>query len=273
MRTKAKERQVNQYDKIFRENIEAVISSIMKNMLEITAVSMEELPDDVQHTKERRPDVLKKVTDHRGETFVLHIELQLKDEPEMVYRMAEYYIMLTRKYQLPTKQFLIFLGSTPPTMPNRLTSESLQFNFPIIVFSDLDYHVFLNSHKPEEVILALLANFKNESPDSVVRKILLRIRETTQGDFSLQRYFNQLRILAQLRNLEPYLKTAMDSIEAYIKEEKDVLFLLGQEREQIKFVTNLIQKLNMPYEEIAEVAGVTVDFVKKVHQKIQNTTK
>ena len=52
MNTKAKKRQVNQYDKIFRENIEAVISSIMKNMLEITAVSMEELPDDVQHTKE-----------------------------------------------------------------------------------------------------------------------------------------------------------------------------------------------------------------------------
>ncbi|MDF7822169.1 hypothetical protein P1X15_31435 [Runella sp. MFBS21] len=40
------ERQSAQYDKIFKENIEAVISSIMQNVLEITAVSMEELPDD-----------------------------------------------------------------------------------------------------------------------------------------------------------------------------------------------------------------------------------
>jgi hypothetical protein len=32
--------------KIFKENIEAVISSIMQNVLKITAISMEELPDD-----------------------------------------------------------------------------------------------------------------------------------------------------------------------------------------------------------------------------------
>lgn len=35
----------------------------MRNVLGITAISLEELPDDVQHTKERKPDVLKKVVD------------------------------------------------------------------------------------------------------------------------------------------------------------------------------------------------------------------
>ena len=34
------------YDKIFKENTEAVISSIMQNVLKITAISMQELPDD-----------------------------------------------------------------------------------------------------------------------------------------------------------------------------------------------------------------------------------
>lgn len=81
-------RQSVQYDKIFKENIEAVISSIMQNVLKITAVFMEELPDDIQHTKERKPDVLKKVTDTRGDTFILQIEFQVKDEPEMVLSNA-----------------------------------------------------------------------------------------------------------------------------------------------------------------------------------------
>ena len=63
-------RQVNQYDKIFKENIEAVIPSLIEKVLGITAVEQEELPDDVQHTKERKPDVLKKITDARGKTFV-----------------------------------------------------------------------------------------------------------------------------------------------------------------------------------------------------------
>ena len=261
-------RQSAQYDKIFRENIEAVISSIMQNVLEITAVSMEELPDDIQHTKERKPDVLKKVTDNQGNTFVLQIEFQVKDEPEMVYRMAEYFIMLERKYKLPTKQFVIFLGADKPKMPTELDRERLKFSFPLVSLSTFDYHVFLNSDKPEEIILGILANFKGENPEKALKQILIRIKETTKGDFSLNRYFNQLRVLAQLRNLELNLKNAMDSIAEYIKEERDVLYLRGQEREQTKFVTNLLQKLNLPFEQIADVAGVTVDFVKSVHQHL-----
>ncbi len=95
-----KKRQSSQYDKILRENIEAVIPALIRKVLGITAVESEELPDDLQHTKERKPDVLKKITDERGETFILQIEFQVSDEAEMVYRMAEYYIMLERKYKL-----------------------------------------------------------------------------------------------------------------------------------------------------------------------------
>jgi predicted transposase YdaD len=276
MEEKRNKSQANQYDKIFKENIEAVILSIMQNILKITAASMEELPDDIQHTKERKPDILKKVIDTKGDTFVLQIEFQVKDEPEMVYRMAEYFIMLERKYKLPVKQFVIFLGSGKSTMPMQLDREMLKFKFPLVVFSELDYHIFLNSDKPEEIILGILANFEGEDPDMALRQIINRVKETTKGELSLNRYFNQLRVLAQLRNLELNLKIAMDSIAEYIKEERDVLFLRGldkgeeaaREREQTKFVTNLIQKLDLSFEQIAEISGTTVDFVKKVQQQI-----
>ena len=267
MKIETKKRQSSQYDKIFKENIEAVISSIMQNVLEITAVSTEELPDDIQHTKERKPDTLKKIIDDKGNTFVLQIEFQVKDEHEMIYRMLEYYAMLERKYRLPVRQFVIFLGTEKPTMPTHLDREMLKFEFSIFALSEQDYHIFLNSDKPEEIILGILANFKGEKPENALKQILVRIKETTKGDFSLNRYFNQLRVLAQLRNLELNLKNAMDSIAEYIKEERDVLFLRGQEREQIKVVTNLIQKLNLPFDQIADIAGTTVEFVKSVHRQ------
>ena len=268
MKIETKKRQSSQYDKIFKENIEAVISSIMQNVLEITAVSTEELPDDIQHTKERKPDTLKKIIDDKGNTFVLQIEFQVKDEHEMIYRMGEYYFMLERKYKIPVKQFVIFLGAENPTMPTELDREMVKFKFPIVSLSTLDYHIFLNSDKPEEIILGILANFKGENPENALKQILVRVKETTKGDFSLSRYFNQLRVLAQLRNLELNLKNAMDSIAEYIKEERDVLFLRGQEREQIKVVTNLIQKLNLPFDQIADITGTTVDFVKSVHRQV-----
>ena len=259
-----RKRQSAQYDKIFKENIEAVILSIMQNVLEITAISMEELPDDIQHTKERKPDVLKKIIDNKGETFVLQIEFQVKDEPKMVYRMAEYFIMLERKYELPVKQFVIFLGSEKPKMPTELDREMLKFRFLIVSFSELDYHIFLKSNKPEEIILGILANFVGENPDNALKQILVRVKETTKGDFSLNRYFNQLRVLAQLRSLELNLKNAMDSIAEYIKEERDVLYLRGQE----KIIESLLTKLNYSLEQIADIAGVSVSFVKSVKQRL-----
>ena len=277
--------------------MESVISSIMHHVLDIRAVSMEELPDDIQHTKERKPDVLKKVTDIKGETFVLQIEFQVKDEPKMVYRMAEYFIMLERKYELPVKQFVIFLGTGRATMPTLLDRDRLKFSFPLVSFSALDYQLFVHSANPEEIILGILASFKGEDPENVLRQILVRVKETSSGDFSLQRYFNQLRVLAQLRNLEINLKNAMNSIAEYITEERDVLFLRGLEKGierglekgiekglekglekgiekglekgQEKFVKNLLTESDFTIEKIAKMAGVTTDFVLSIQKESQ----
>lgn len=272
MKTGKFKNQANQYDKIFKENIEAVIPSLMQNILGINAVLSEELPDDIQHTKERKPDVLKKITDIQGNTFILQIEFQVVDEPQMVYRMAEYHVMLARKYELPIKQFVIFIGSNTAKMPTQIDSELMQYRFPLISFLEIDYHIFLKSEKPEEIILGILADFKQETPENAIKYIIERIEETTEGDFSLKRYFNQLRVLAQLRNLELKFKDAMDSIAQYISEERDVLYLRGidkgEEKASERFVGNLLAKMSLTLEQIADIAGVSVEFVKSVKQKI-----
>src|SRR5258708_14234515 len=121
--------QVNQYDKILRENIEAALPGLIRNLLGIHAAHTEELPDDIQHTKERKPDVLKKVTDKNGETFVLHIEFQVKDEPKMVFRMTEYYIMLLRRYELLAQQYVIYILADSPPITNHSSSAPMNFKY------------------------------------------------------------------------------------------------------------------------------------------------
>jgi hypothetical protein len=80
--------------------------------------------------------------------------------------------------------------------------------------------------------------------------------------------FFVLRIRKVHVNLELNLKNAMDSIAEYIKEERDVLYLRGQEREQTKFVSYLLEEGNKTFEQIADIAGVAVDFVKSVHRQL-----
>lgn len=196
----------------------------------------------------------------------------------MVYRMAEYYIMLERKYQLPVRQFVVFLGATTPRMATKLDRQNLQFNFPLISFAELDYHLFLRSNQPEEVLLSILANLGTTDMEAKLMQIVQRVGETSQGDFSFRKHINQLRVLAQLRNLGIKLKEAMDSIEKLISPEKDVFYLMGEEkgeqRGQMKaeerFVRNLLTKMNLSVEQAADVAGVSVEFVEQVRQKIAN---
>ena len=278
--------QASQYDKVLKENIEAALPSLIQNVLGINVVSWEELPDDLQHTKERKPDVLKKITDTDGNAFVLQIEFQVSDEPEMVYRMAEYHIMLERKYKIPVEQFVIFLGPSKPKMPTWLNSRRMRFEFPLINFLEIDYRIFLNSTKPEEIILGILADFKQDRSEKALVQIIQRIEETTSGDFALKRYFRQLRILAQLRNLDLKLTETMDSIAQYMDITRDIGYkygLLKGEKEGMEkgmekginkgkepVVRNLLTQTDFTVEQIASLAEVSIDFVKKIQDSLSS---
>ncbi|GAB2593298.1 hypothetical protein [Spirosoma areae] len=121
MKFRRKSFSISQYDKIVKENLEAAIPALLERLLHIHPVDSEELPDDLQHTKERKPDALKRIRDVNGKTFILHLEFQVADDPDMIYRMGEYCVMLARIYRLPVRQYVLFMGDKLPKMPTELT--------------------------------------------------------------------------------------------------------------------------------------------------------
>lgn len=140
----------SQYDKIIKENMNEAMPDILTGVLGIQAERAEDLAERIQHTKERIPDQLKKITDDSGETFVLHIEWQLKNDAEMIDRMLEYRAMLRRKYRINIRQYVLFMGKTTSRMINRIEERDLKFRFHLIVLYQIDYKVFLTSEKPEQ---------------------------------------------------------------------------------------------------------------------------
>jgi len=66
-----------------------------------------------------------------------------------------------------------------------------------------------------------------KNPTSVERK-LQEVKSNSGSDLAENRYFNQLRILVQLRSLETQFKEAMGSITTFFKEERDILFCRGE---------------------------------------------
>jgi predicted transposase/invertase (TIGR01784 family) len=271
---KRKGGQASQYDKIIKENLEITLPVIIKDVLGLDIAQSEELPDDIQHTKERKPDALKKVTDTAGRTYVLQVEFQIEDEREMVYRMAEYSVMLMRRYQLPVKQYVIFLRDTEPAMSTYIDTENHKFSYNLVRIAEASYKLFLKVDNPEVKMLGILANFGKEDSYRAVKSIVDQVQSFTKGDFAESRYFKQLRIFVQLRsNIEQQLEKAMETVSKFFKEEKDFLYrkgeVKGREEERLKFVTNLVTQSGFPDEQIAGMAGVPVNFVKNVREGLK----
>ena len=76
MTGKSNKRQFQQYDKIIAENLERTLPVIITDVLKLDIAESEEIPDHIQHTKERKPDALKMVTDSTGNKYVVHVEFQ-----------------------------------------------------------------------------------------------------------------------------------------------------------------------------------------------------
>lgn len=257
-------KQSSQYDKIIRENLEVTLPVIIRDLLELDIVSSEELPDDIQHTKERKPDSLKKVTDTAGATYVLHVEFQVSDEPEMVYRMAEYSIMLMRKYQLPVKQYVIFLKDIAPNMPVSINTEHHQFRYTLIRIAEADYKLFQKSDNPEVKMLGILANFGKDNTYKALKSIVDGIKSTTNSNFAESRYFRQLRIFVQLRNnIEQQLEKAMESVSTFFKEENDFLYRRG-EAKNTREIAAKMKKSGIDITLIANITGLSIQEIEKL---------
>ena len=275
---KSVRRQTRQYDKIIRENLEVTLPGLIEKLLHIRVIQTEELPDDIQHTKERQPDALKKVMDQAGREFVLHIEFQVKNEPEMVYRMAEYYIMLSRKYKMAVRQYVIYLGNGTPLMPAELKLERMIFSFQLVSFAGVDYRLLLSAADPREKMLAVLADFRGFPVKQVVDDIAKQVLEASKGDFAQQRHINQLRGLMKLRNLDAINLDKMDSLAPFMTMERDLLYKIGERkglekgenRKTVRLVKNLIRKTDFTIAQIADLAEVSQYFVKKVRRSIKS---
>ncbi len=259
----------------------SVLPGIIEKVLSINIKEREDLPHKVQVTQEREADWLSKVTDESGLTFILHLEIQAKDDSLMTYRMLEYRLMVERIYKLPVKQYVLYLGEDRSGMSAVLSSPGLYFEYTLIDFSTLSYRLFLSSKNPEEKLLAILADFEGDDPEQVLRSVIVQVINASDGSLSANRYLQQLRIIIQLRRLAIKFDAAMESITSFFKEENDPFYIrgerIGQKRGMTKkeleknlaFTQSLIRETEFDDAKIAGLVGVTETFVSEVRKQMQ----
>lgn len=273
------------YDKILKENMEALVLPLADKLLGLSLGATEELPDDLQTTLERKPDLLKRVTDSKkGLSYLLHIEFQTKDEATMIDRMLLYYAMLWEKYREPIEQYVVFIGRRKPRMATLLQDEQLNYSFTLVDIRQLDYQTLLASAtQPEEAVLAVLSNFKKNEVDTAIPSILRKLQQLAGDERKLRRYVRQIEILANLRDIQPQVIQYTETMALTYNIETDVRYQQGiergkqegrqegkQEGKEEMIVATLRSGL-LTNEQIAQMADASLEEIQRIKKKITDT--
>ena len=261
--------QIAAYDKIVKENLTALLPRLLA-IFNIEFTNGSDIKENLQRTKERRPDLLQRVFDKNNKEFILHVEFQVGEERiRLVFRMGDYYWMLKSTYDLPIVQYVVFLSDSEPNPITEIRDENLWYRYKYIWFKSIDFEFFLQSDNPDDIIFAILGDFKNMPDELVANKIIDRLVEKQTSELGFEKSIEQLRILSNLRSLQPKIDTIMEKISKYFKEENDYFYNKGRKLEKKIFVVKLIEGTDFSPEKIASLADVSVEFVETVCKELK----
>ena len=277
-------KEANKYDKIIKENLEALFLPFLEQLLGIRILSAERLPVRLQTTLEREPDFVRKIVNEEGKESILHLEFESEAKRVIVYRVSEYHGILLKKYRLPIYHVVVYLGKRKPNIPTQLKKEEVFTGFELIDLGRLDYQQMLSSQIPEAVVLAILGDFKGKPAEEAIRSIVERLRQVTKGELSLQKYIRQLNVMSGLRKLQELTVKTIEDMPITYDIRTDFLYKKGKaegkmegkmEGLELKARTVVARghERGLSPEEIALLADMPVEWVKAVIREIEEEGK
>ncbi|MEM9933757.1 MAG: hypothetical protein AAF824_09095 [Bacteroidota bacterium] len=266
----------NFYDRIIKENLEAILLPLSEKLLGISIDNVKPLTEKLQTTLEREPDFIRLVQTTQNEKFILHLEFQTTDELQMVYRMAEYRAILQRKYRIPVRQFVIYLGRTKPKMRTDLLEKEKISGFVLVDIADIPYQELIHSNVPEAIILSVLANFQEKDPANIIQQILVELKKQDIETIRLRKYVKQLEVLSRLRKLEQVTIETVRDMPITYDITTDYVYNLGKKEGVVITVKNLLSsKLfttgALGYNDIAKACGLAEEEVIRIHEAMEKS--
>ncbi|MDW8087854.1 MAG: Rpn family recombination-promoting nuclease/putative transposase, partial [Candidatus Calescibacterium sp.] len=166
------------YDSAIKTTFEKVALGVLR-VLGYEVVEIKPIPQEMQVGK-LVADFLAIVKLKDGTEFILHVEFQTRNDPDMPKRMLRYFSIIFSGHNLPIRQIVIYLGNEELTMSNKIDMKSggtsISYEYEIIDLKEVQAEKFLESEAPDVYLLAILG--RTEDISEVVRKIISRLRES-----------------------------------------------------------------------------------------------
>lgn len=265
---------MNPFDRIVKESFQSVFLHSSQRLLglDLRHALVTKMDPTINRPTHREVDFLRHVKMPDGEKFLLHIEFQTEDHKHMHLRMAEYRAMLQSNYDLPVRQYLIYLGQAPSKMQSRLPEAYQIIEYTMIALRELKPEHFLHSESPDEIIYAILSNYSRDQAKQVVAKVLERLHALQLNAQDLKKYIQYLLTLGQLRKLDKQVIKEVQAMPITIDITQNALFKQafaeGVEKTKKQSIIGLLKLDKFSIEDIAKGLDVSEEYVLEIKQSL-----
>jgi hypothetical protein len=269
----------NVYDRVWRENIGDLVLPLASKYFGFKIVSVKELPDKIQLTRDREVDYASIVREEGGREFILHVEFQTTNDRKMHLRMLDYHASLILKYGMPIFQAVIYLGRAKPTFRTELKDHEVMQGFRLLDIGRMPSRDFLDpiaigSEMPAEIIMAILADFEGKDPATVIRYLTKRIMQVSKDEAQLGKFLNQLRIISQISKLELEVTQEIENMPLNIDITKDPWFKRrekrGEKHNKELTALNILKVGELSEAKIAMYSGLSIEEVVELKKRLEN---
>ena len=268
-------------DLISKQLLKRLLVGFSNQLFHLDITQAELIDNEQPRIESRRADLVARVKDANGKSYILHIEIQNDNQKNMPLRMLRYYsdIALAHVGE-KVVQHLLYIGKAPLSMPNQIRDHKLLYHYEILDMRKQNSEHFLNSGNPDAIVLAILCNPQGQEPNALVARIIKELRRL-HGDKlnKLRDSLKMLEVLAGNRNLQNAVK---ENVEMYIDVEKLGIYQLVKEKSEAKGVARgeakgmkkgraeyqqeiILQLLTkLPPEQVADLSGISLAKVRSI---------
>ena len=268
-------------DLISKQLLKRLLVGFSNQLFHLDITQAELIDNEQPRIESRRADLVARVKDANGKSYILHIEIQNDNQKNMPLRMLRYYsdIALAHVGE-KVVQHLLYIGKAPLSMPNQIRDHNLLYHYEILDMRKQNSEHFLNSGNPDAIVLAILCNQQGQEPNALVARIIKELRRL-HGDKlnKLRDSLKMLEVLAGNRNLQNAVK---ENVEMYIDVEKLGIYQLVKEKSEAKGVARgeakgmkkgraeyeqeiILQLLTkLPPEQVADLSGISLAKVRSI---------
>ena len=275
-------------DLISKQLLKRLLVGFSNQLFNLDITEAELLNNEQPRIESRRADLVARVKDASGKSYILHVEIQNDNQKHMPLRMLRYYsdIALAHVGE-KVVQHLLYIGKAPLSMPNQIRDHNLLYHYEILDMRKQNSEHFLNSGNPDAIVLAILCDIREQGPNALVARIIKELRRL-HGDKlnKLRDSLKMLEVLAGNRNLQTVVK---ENVEMYIDVEKLGIYQLVKEKSEAKgvakgeakgeakgmkkgraeyqqeIVLQLLTKL--PPEQVSDLSGISLAKVRSIARK------